>query len=334
MLFALPLAAMAACLSSIRTDDLAAIPLKALMERNAAVEWLEVDDVIYGCANQSGEDNRNVARMALLLAGLPQVVPGVTVNRLCGSSMEAVAQAARAIKSGEAELVIAGGVESMSRAPYVMGKADAAFSRAAKLEDTTLGWRFVNPVMKERYGVDSMAETAENLAEEFHISRADQDAFAYRSQQRAAAAIRSGAMAEEICPVTIPQRKGAAVVVDKDEHPRPDTTLEALAALKPIVKPTGTVTAGNASGINDGACALLLASETAVKKYRTDAEGAHCCSGVGRRCATGNGNRADSGVAQSAGDGRIVDWRPGRDRTQRGVRGTSVGGAARVGRAG
>jgi acetyl-CoA acyltransferase len=254
-------------LSSIRTDDLAAIPLKALMERNKGLDWLEVDDVIYGCANQSGEDNRNVARMALLLAGLPQEVPGVTVNRLCGSSLEAVAMAARAIRSGEAELVIAGGVESMSRAPYVMAKADAAFSRAAKLEDSTLGWRFVNPLMKERYGVDSMAETAENVAEEFHISRADQDAFAYRSQKKAAAAIASGAIAEEIWPVTVPQRKGADLVVDKDEQPRPDTTLVGLAALKPIVKPTGTVTAGNASGINDGACALLLASEAAVKKY-------------------------------------------------------------------
>jgi 3-oxoadipyl-CoA thiolase len=255
-------------LSSIRTDDLAAIPLQALIERNSGVEWLEVDDVIYGCANQSGEDNRNVARMALLLAGLPKEVPGVTVNRLCGSSLEAVAMAARAVKSGEADLVIAGGVESMSRAPYVMAKADAAFSRAAKLEDTTLGWRFINPLMKEKYGVDSMAETAENVAEEFHISREDQDAFAYRSQQRAASAIASGAMAEEICPVTIPGRKAAATVVDKDEHPRPDTTLEALAALKPIVKQTGTITAGNASGINDGASALLVASEAAVKEHK------------------------------------------------------------------
>jgi len=254
-------------LSSIRTDDLAAIPLRALMERNPGVEWAEVDDVIYGCANQAGEDNRNVARMALLLAGLPKEIPGVTVNRLCGSSMEAIAMAARAIKSGEAEVVIAGGVESMSRAPYVMAKADSAFSRSAKLEDTTLGWRFINPLMKEKYGVDSMAETAENVAEEFHISREDQDAFAYRSQLRAAAAVASGAMAEEIYPVTIPQRKGPAVVVDRDEHPRPETTLEALAALKPIVKPTGTVTAGNASGINDGACALLLASEAAAKRY-------------------------------------------------------------------
>jgi acetyl-CoA acyltransferase len=254
-------------LSSIRTDDLAAIPIKALMERNAGVDWLAVDDVIFGCANQAGEDNRNVARMALLLAGLPQEVPGATVNRLCGSSMEAVATAARAIKCGEAELVIAGGVESMSRAPFVIAKADAAFSRTTKLEDTTLGWRFINPLMKERYGVDSMAETGENVAEEFHISRADQDAFAYRSQQRAAAAIKSGAMAEEFVPVTVPQRKGEAVVVDKDEHPRPDTTMEGLAALKPIVRPTGTITAGNAAGINDGACALLLGSEAAAKKY-------------------------------------------------------------------
>jgi 3-oxoadipyl-CoA thiolase len=254
-------------LSSIRTDDLAAIPISALTERNAGVDRLAVDDVIFGCANQAGEDNRNVARMALLLAGLPQEVPGATVNRLCGSSMEAVATAARAIRCGEADLLIAGGVESMSRAPFVMAKADAAFSRSAKLEDTTLGWRFVNPAVKERYGVDSMAETGENVAEMFHISRADQDAFAYRSQLRAAAAIASGSMAEEIWSVTIPQRKGAAVVVDKDEHPRPETTLEGLAALKPIVKPTGTITAGNAAGINDGACGLLLASEAAAKKY-------------------------------------------------------------------
>ncbi len=254
-------------LSSIRTDDLAAIPIKALMERNPAVNWGAVDDVIFGCANQSGEDNRNVARMALLLAGLPQEVPGATVNRLCGSSMDAVAIAARAIKTGEAELVIAGGVESMSRAPFVMAKPDAAFSRGAKLEDTTLGWRFVNPVMKERYGVDSMAETGENVAELHHISRADQDAFAYRSQQRAATAIKSGVMADEITAVTIPQRKGPAVVVEKDEHPRPETTMEALAALKPIVKANGTITAGNASGISDGACGLLLASEATAKKY-------------------------------------------------------------------
>jgi acetyl-CoA acyltransferase len=254
-------------LSSIRTDDLAAIPIKALMKRNAGVDWLAVDDVIFGCANQAGEDNRNVARMALLLAGLPQEVPGATVNRLCGSSMEAAVTAARAIRCCEADLVIAGGVESMSRAPFVMAKADAPFSRVAKLEDTTLGWRFINPVMKERYGVNSMAETGENVAEECHISRDDQDEFAYRSQQRAAAAIKNGAMAEELVPVPVPQRKGEAVVVDEDEHPRPETTLEGLAALKPIVKPNGTITAGNAAGINDGACGLLLASEAAAKKY-------------------------------------------------------------------
>jgi acetyl-CoA acyltransferase len=254
-------------LSSIRTDDLAATPIKALMERNPDVDWRAVDDVIFGCANQAGEDNRNVARMALLLAGLPQEVPGTTVNRLCGSSMEAVVQAARAISTGEADLVVAGGVESMSRSPFVMGKSDAAFSRAATLEDTTLGWRFINPLMKERYGVDSMAETGENVAEECHISREDQDAFAYRSQHRAAAAIASGAMAQEIRPVTVPQRKGASLVVDRDEHPRSDTTLEGLAALKPIVRATGTITAGNAAGINDGACALFVASESAVKRY-------------------------------------------------------------------
>ena len=254
-------------LSSVRTDDLAAIPIKALVERNSSVDWGAVDDVILGCANQAGEDNRNVARMALLLAGLPQTVPGSTVNRLCGSSMDAVSIATRAIKTGENSLVFAGGVESMSRAPFVMAKSDVAIHRGLKLEDTTIGWRFVNPLMKDQYGMDSMAETAENVAEEFHISRQDQDAFAYRSQQRTAAAIKSGALAEEIVSVTILGRKGAPVVVSQDEHPRPDTTLEALAALKPIVKANGTITAGNAAGINDGACALLLASEQAVKRY-------------------------------------------------------------------
>ncbi len=254
-------------LSSIRTDDLAALPLKALMERNPKVDWAAVDDVIYGCANQAGEDNRNVARMALLLAGLPKEVSGATVNRLCGSSLEAVSVAARAIKSGEAELVMAGGVENMSRAPFVMGKSEAAFSRSARVEDTTIGWRFVNPLMKAKYGIDSMPETAENVAEEGHISREDQDAFAFRSQQRTAEAMRMGRLAEEIVPVTVPGKKGDPQVVSQDEQPRPDTTLEALAKLKPIVKPNGTVTAGNASSINDGACALLLASEAATSKY-------------------------------------------------------------------
>jgi len=253
-------------LAGVRTDDLAAIPIKALMERNPGVDWKAVDDVVYGCANQAGEDNRNVARMALLLAGLPDAVPGSTVNRLCGSSMDAVGIAARAIKSGEAELVIAGGVESMSRAPFVMGKADSAFSRSAKIEDTTIGWRFVNPLMKAKYGVDSMPETAENVAMEFKVSRADQDAFALRSQQRAAAAIAAGRLAEEIVPVTIPQKKGDPVVVARDEHPR-ETSIEALAKLKGVVRPDGTVTPGNASGVNDGACALLLASPAAAKRY-------------------------------------------------------------------
>ena len=254
-------------LAGIRTDDLAAIPISALMKRNASVDWGAVDDVVYGCANQAGEDNRNVARMALLLAGLPKEVPGTTVNRLCGSSIEAVATAARAIKCGEVELVIAGGVESMSRAPFVMGKADGAFSRAMKLEDTTMGWRFINPLMKAKYGVDTMPETGEIVAEEFHVSRKDQDAFALRSQQRAAEAIRGGRLKQEIIPVPIPQKKGDAILFTEDEHPRPDTTMEALSKLKPVVKPDGTITAGNASGINDGACALLLASESAAKRH-------------------------------------------------------------------
>ena len=231
------------------------------------MNWALLDDVLYGCANQAGEDNRNVARMALLLAGLPKEVPGATVNRLCGSSMEAVANAARAIKSGELAFVLAGGVESMTRAPFVMAKADAAFSRAIKLEDTTLGWRFVNPAMKARYGVDAMAETAEIVAEEFHVSRQDQDAFALRSQQRAGAAIQSGRLAKEIIPVSVPQKKGDAVIFAQDEHPRADTSLEALGKLRGVVKPEGTVTAGNSSGINDGACALLIASEAAARLH-------------------------------------------------------------------
>ena len=262
-----PFGRYAGTLSTVRTDDLAAIPIKALIERNPKVDWNALDDVVYGCANQAGEDNRNVGRMALLLAGLPKEVPGDTVNRLCGSSMDAIAIASRAIKSGEADLVIAGGVESMSRAPFVMGKADSAFSRSAKLEDTTIGWRFVNPLMKAKYGTDSMPETGEIVAEEFHISRQDQDLFALRSQQRAADAIRSCRMSQEIVPVPIPQKKGDPVLFSGDEHSRPDTTLEALSKLKPIVKPDGTITAGNASGVNDGACALLLASESATKRH-------------------------------------------------------------------
>ncbi len=253
-------------LATVRVDDLGAVPIKALVERNPGVDWGAVDDVVYGCANQAGEDNRNVARMALLLAGLPQEVPGSTINRLCGSSMDAIGIAARAIKSGEAALMIAGGVESMSRAPFVMGKAESAFSRSAKIEDTTIGWRFINPLMKAKYGVDSMPETAENVAAEFRISRADQDAFALRSQQRAAAAVAAGRLAEEIVPVTIAQKKGDALLVTKDEHPR-QTTLEALSKLKGVVRPDGTVTAGNASGVNDGACAVLLASAEAARRY-------------------------------------------------------------------
>jgi acetyl-CoA acyltransferase len=254
-------------LSSVRTDDLAALPIKALMARNASVDWKAVDDVIYGCANQAGEDNRNVARMAALLAGLPVDVTGTTVNRLCGSSMDAVGTAARAIKCGEATMVIAGGAESMSRAPFVMGKADSAFSRSAKIEDTTIGWRFVNPLMHKLYQTHSMPETAENVAEEFKVARADQDGFALRSQQRWAAAKAAGKFSDEIVPVRLPQRKGDPKIVDADEHPRADTTLEMLAKLKGIVKEDGTVTAGNASGVNDGACALLLASETAAKAF-------------------------------------------------------------------
>ncbi len=247
-------------LSSLRADDLAALPIAELMARNAALDWSQLDDVIYGCANQAGEDNRNVARMAALLAGLPVEVPGGTVNRLCGSSLDAVGIAARAIRAGEAGLMIAGGVESMSRAPFVLGKAETAFSRSAKIEDTTIGWRFVNPKMKAAHGIDSMPETAENVAAEFGIDRADQDAFALRSQQRWATARERDFFAREIAPVSVPRRKGEPLLVEHDEHPRPDTSAEALARLKGVVRPDGSVTAGNASGVNDGACALLLAS--------------------------------------------------------------------------
>ena len=253
-------------LSSIRTDDLAALPIKALMQRNPHLDWSAIDDVIMGCANQAGEDNRNVARMALLLAGLPVAVPGCTLNRLCGSGMDAVGTAARAIKSGETALMIAGGVESMSRAPFVMPKADAAFSRANAVYDTTIGWRFINSKMKALYGVDQMPETAENVADDYKISRADQDAFALRSQQRAVAAQAAGRFDNEIVPVTLAQKKGDPVIVVKDEHPR-ETSLESLAKLKPIVKDTGSVTAGNASGVNDGSCALLIANADSVKRF-------------------------------------------------------------------
>ncbi|MGN4073468.1 3-oxoadipyl-CoA thiolase [Burkholderia gladioli] len=253
-------------LSSVRADDLGAVPIKALIERNRDVDWSAIDDVIYGCANQAGEDNRNVARMSALLGGLPQSVPGSTVNRLCGSGMDAIGIAARAIKSGEAGLMIAGGVESMSRAPFVMGKASSAFSRQAEIFDTTIGWRFVNPLMKQQYGVDSMPETGENVATDYGVSRADQDAFALRSQQKAARAQQDGSLAQEIVAVTIAQKKGDPLVISRDEHPR-ETSLEALAKLKGVVRPDGTVTAGNASGINDGACALLVANEENAKRH-------------------------------------------------------------------
>ncbi|EHU2952059.1 3-oxoadipyl-CoA thiolase [Acinetobacter baumannii] len=254
-------------LAPVRADDLGAVPIKALMQRNPNVDWEQVDDVIYGCANQAGEDNRNVGRMSALLAGLPYQVPATTINRLCGSSLDAIAIAARAIKAGEANLVIAGGVESMSRAPYVMGKSDSAFGRSQKIEDTTMGWRFINPKLKELYGVDTMPQTAENVAEQFNVNRADQDQFALVSQQRTASAQAKGFFSKEIVAVEIPQRKGEAVVIDTDEHPRASTTLVALSKLKPVVKADGTVTAGNASGINDGAAALLIASDDAVQAH-------------------------------------------------------------------
>jgi 3-oxoadipyl-CoA thiolase len=257
-------------LATVRADDLGALPIKALMQRNPSVDWQQVDDVIYGCANQAGEDNRNVGRMSSLLAGLPYQVPATTINRLCGSSLDAIAMAARTIKAGEADLIIAGGVESMSRAPFVMGKAETAYGRIQKIEDTTMGWRFINPKLKEMYGVDTMPQTAENVAAQFHINREDQDKFALNSQQRTAAAQAKGYFAKEIVPVTIPQRKGDPIIIDTDEHPRA-TTIEVLTKLKPVVKAEGTVTAGNASGINDGAAALLIASDEAIAKYELKA---------------------------------------------------------------
>ena len=262
-----PIGRFGGALAAVRPDDLGAVPIAALMARNTGVDWARVDDVQFGCANQAGEDNRNVARMASLLAGLPETVPGVTINRLCGSGMDAVGSTARAIKTGEAELAIAGGVESMTRAPFVMAKAETAYSRAARIEDTTLGWRFVNKLMKAKHGIDSMPETAENVAEEYQIERCDQDAYAYRSQRRAAQAIEDGRLESEITPVMVPQRKNDPVAVERDEHPRPQTTLEGLAKLPTPFREGGTVTAGNASGLNDGACALLLASEDAARRH-------------------------------------------------------------------
>lgn len=261
-----PIGRFGGALSSVRTDDLGAVPLAALMERNTKVDWEAVDDLIYGCANQAGEDNRNVGRMSLLLAGLPQAIPATTINRLCGSGMDAIINSARAIKADEADLMIAGGVESMSRAPFVMPKAQTAFSRNAEIYDTTIGWRFVNPIMKNQYGIDSMPETGENVAEQFNVSRQDQDAFALRSQQKAAAAQANGRLAKEITPVTIPQRRGDAIIVDADEHPR-ETTLEKLGKLGTPFRENGSVTAGNASGVNDGAAALIIASEEGAKKH-------------------------------------------------------------------
>ena len=305
-------------LATVRTDDLAAIPIRALVQRNGSVDWKVVDDVVYGCANQAGEDNRNVGRMALLLAGLPVEVPGTTVNRLCGSSMDAIAIAARAIKAGEMSLAIAGGVESMSRAPFVLPKADSAFSRTARIEDTTIGWRFVNPLTKAKYGIDSMPETAENVAAEFNVARADQDAFALRSQERALAAIAAGRLAEEIVPVTIPAKKGDPIVVARDEHPR-ETTLEALAKLKAIVRPDGTVTAGNASGVNDGACATLDRLGGSRESARPDASCPHRRRRGRRRCAADHGLRPVTRDAQSALAREAQARRYGGDRVERGV---------------
>jgi 3-oxoadipyl-CoA thiolase len=262
-----PIGRYGGALAKVRADDLAAVPLRALVKRNPKADWGALDEVVFGCANQAGEDNRNVARMAVLLAGLPDHVPGVTVNRLCASGLNAVGDAARAIRAGDIDFAIAGGVESMTRAPFVMGKATEAFQRSAETFDTTIGWRFINPLMKQQYGVDSMPETGENVAEEFQVKRADQDLFAFRSQQRAGMAIAAGYFAEEIVPVEAPGGKAGPVVVDKDEHPRPDTTLEALGKLKAFVRSPGTITAGNASGVNDGAAALIVASADAVKKH-------------------------------------------------------------------
>jgi acetyl-CoA acetyltransferase family protein len=317
-------------LASVRPDDLGAMPLKALMARNPQVDWAAVEDIIYGCANQAGEDNRNVARMSGLLAGLPVEVPGTTVNRLCGSGMDAVGLAARSIKSGETGLMIAGGVESMSRAPFVMGKAESAFSRSAAIHDTTIGWRFINPLMKKLYETHSMPQTADNVAADFGIGRADQDAFALRSQQRWAAAHAAGRFADELVPVEIPRKKGDPIVFDTDEHPRPETTLEMLAKLKGVNGPELTVTAGNASGVNDGACALLLASRPPPASTASP-EGPRGGDGHRRRGAAHHGLRPGAGGAQGAGQDRPEPGPDGRHRAQRSLRRPGPGGAARPG---
>ena len=319
-----PIGRYGGALKDVRADDLGAVPLRALVERNPGVQWDQVDDVFYGCANQAGEDNRNVARMSSLLAGLPVEVPGTTINRLCGSGMDAVGTAARAIQSGDASLIIAGGVESMTRAPFVMGKADSAFSRNASLQDTTMGWRFINKALKDAYGVETMPETAENVATDYQVSRSDQDAFALASQNKAAAAIAAGVFQREIVPVTIPQKKGDAIVFAQDEHPRA-TTVEALAKLKGVVRADGSVTAGNASGINDGACALLIASLDAAQQ--------HGLKPLARivGMATRDGRGARAGGAQAAAPDRPHARTDGLDRVERGVRVAGPGRAARTG---
>ncbi len=311
-----PIGRFGGSLAKVRADDLAAAPIKALMAKHPKLDWSQVDEVFFGCANQAGEDNRNVARMALLLAGLPESVPGQTLNRLCASGLDAVGAAGRAIRAGEIDLAIAGGVESMTRAPFVMGKAPEAFSRSADIFDTTIGWRFINPLMKAQYGVDAMPETGENVAEEFQVSRADQDAFAIRSQQRAGKAIASGYFAAEITPITIPGGKAGPVTVDKDEHPRPETTLEGLAKLKPIVRNPGTVTAGNASGVNDGAAAMILASEAAVKKHGLTPRAKILGLGVSRGAAAHHGHRSGAGDPQADGAAGSEDQRLRFDRAQ------------------
>ena len=311
-----PIGRFGGSLAKVRADDLAAAPIKALMARHPKLDWSEIDEVYFGCANQAGEDNRNVARMALLLAGLPETVPGLTLNRLCASGLDAVGAAGRAIRAGEIDFAIAGGVESMTRAPFVMGKAAEAFSRSADIYDTTIGWRFINPLMKAQYGVDAMPETGENVAEEFQVSRADQDAFAIRSQQRAGAAIASGYFAEEITPVSVPGGKAGPISVDKDEHPRPDTTLEGLTKLKPIVRNPGTVTAGNASGVNDGAAADDSGLGGGGEEARPDAAGAHSRPCLGRGAAAHHGHRPGAGDAQADGAAWPEDQRFRSDRTQ------------------